>query len=258
MCSTSTTNINNNNNNNSIILSSSSLSPSTTMMLLLSPYGIIMDTTPLRKLWHGQPLMRFVHTDDLIRLCGSLSAAYKQTTTTTTQIITNDHDNNNNNYDDDDEQVIQSLRVRIATHLDGPYQWYELLVIESEPHLQIIIQPSNKKNHEALSDDDEKQSWMHHAVENGVTIVAHALVVLVQLLQDHAGYQLKNVPYELTDKMLSMLAWTGLIKDMGLAKTVVDRLLDQCMSHITLYMEQTLKHHHQHPTNSPTLCKMFV
>ncbi|KAI7861014.1 hypothetical protein BDC45DRAFT_552347 [Circinella umbellata] len=189
-----------------------------TMMLILSPYGIIIDTTPSRKLWHGQPLMRFVHTDDLIRLCSSLT-----------------------------------------THLNTPYRWYELIVIQSEPHLQIVIQPTTNKTHNnnnnnnslLLSDDNEKQSWIHHAVENGVTMMAHALVVLVQLLQDHAGYKLKNVPYELTDKMLQMLAWTGLIKDMGFAKTIVDRLLDQCMTHITLYLDQAL----EHSNTSSSLCK---
>ena len=235
-------------NNNTMI-------PRATMALMLSPYGIIIDTTPSRKPWHGQPLMRFVHTDDLIQLCGSLSAAYKETIPNTSSII-NYHTSNRNNSNKEQS----SLKVRIATHLDTPYRWYELIVVESEPHLQIIIQPthtSNKnKNHDnsilSDDDDDEKQSsWMHHAVENGVTIVAHALVVLVQLLQDHAGYKLQNVPYELTDKMLSLLAWTGLIKDMGFAKSIVDRLLDQCMTHIALYMDQAL----QHSNSTSSLCK---
>ncbi|KAI8140525.1 hypothetical protein BJV82DRAFT_622926 [Fennellomyces sp. T-0311] len=185
-----------------------------TMMVMLSPYGTILDTCPSRKAWHGQPLMRFVHTDDLIRLCAGLSAAYKHI------------------------MLDEPLKVRIAQKADD-YRWYELAVVESEPQLQIVIQPS---------DDDGKQSWIHHALENGVTIVAHALVVVVQLLQDH-GYHIKNVRYELTDRMLNMLAWAGLVKDLGLAKTLVDRLLDNCVS---WYMDHALKH------TGPGLCDVVV
>ncbi|KAI9498545.1 hypothetical protein BDB00DRAFT_798407 [Zychaea mexicana] len=218
-----------------------------TIMLILSPYGIILDTSPCRKVWHGQPLMRFVHSDDLIRLCGSLSAAYKQ------QLNNNIFHINDEREDSQDSP----LEVRITTSLyngeeEERYRWYELIVVESEPQLQIIVQPSRSSSRRALSYDDEKQSWMHHAVENGVTIVAHALGVLVQLLEDHAGYQLKNIPYELTDRMLSMLAWTGLIKDMGLAKAIVDKLLDQCLKHIACYMDQALEH------SNPGLCKAIV
>lgn len=207
-----------------------------TILLILSPYGTIVDGSVDN--WNDQPIMRFVHNDDLIQLCASLSLAYKQKNNTTQQ----------------HRIRIQSPCLKINE--DSPYQWYAL-TIAAHPQsqkLSVILEPSKPV---ASSPTTHIYDWIVtdlrnrilRALEHGLVFVAQALVTLVQVLQNR-GFQFKSLRPEITERLLGMLAWTGFVKDLGLARSLVDKLLDQC---IEWYLDQALK---SGPT--PRLCESLI
>lgn len=184
-------------------------------VVLLSPYGIVLRSSQFL-LPEGQPFMRFVHPDDLVRLCSGFSQACKQ------------------------PMMARLLRIRISFSGgdQNDYRWYEITALG---YYQQRIAVSMHPVEPTVAERHTLSSWawdrLHDVVESGVTAMTRAIVVLVQTMQEH-GYQLKNIRSEVIEGLLSMLAWTGLVKDIGLARSLVDKLLDGC---IDWYMDQALK-----------------
>ncbi|KAI9311802.1 hypothetical protein BX666DRAFT_2031652 [Dichotomocladium elegans] len=181
--------------------------------IALSPYGIILDSSPRRD-WLGQPLMRFVHTEDLIPLCAGLSAACKQ--------------------------IMCPIRMRVRMAVAHPwYEWHELTIVECQKQwVSMVVEAEYQEQHTPSPSSSSWQGRINHVVENGVVVVAHALVALVQLLQEH-GFQLKSIRPEMTDHLLQLLEWAGLVKDTSTARSFLNHLFDRC---IAWYMDHAIKH----------------
>lgn len=182
--------------------------------ILISPYGIVIDTDPSNNSWNGHPLMRFIHTDDLIPFCAGLSAAYKQRHAVCTQHPIRF-----------DARILDPQRQIFSWHEITVFDYSEncLLIIDSLSHKQ----PNMRGN---CAHDASSGSWkhrLHDLIENGFIIVAHALLSLAHILHEH-GYHLKPFCPDVVERLLNLLEWSGIIKDVEATRSLLHHYLEHC------------------------------
>lgn len=183
--------------------------------ILVSPYGVVINTDPVNNSWNGRPFMRFVHTDDLVSFCAGLSAAYKQRFTACTQ-----------------------HPIRFEARILDPqlqiFQWCEITVFDYYENRLLIVYSSSRKQQlemrNSCADDALFGSWkqcLHDLLENGFIIVTHALLSLAHIMHDH-GYHLKLFCPEVLERLLSLLEWSGIIKDIDTTRSLLHHYLEHC------------------------------
>lgn len=134
----------------------------------LTMYGTIeaaFKSPSLPLLAVGQPIMRFIHSDDVQQFCSALSQSGKNNT-------------------------INTLQLRILRHED--YQWSDITVmtIEGGRKVLCIIKPTHDmiKREEHCYDNllretvTQIQSKFWYAIENGMNLVAHSLAASLLLV----------------------------------------------------------------------------
>ncbi|KAG1494528.1 hypothetical protein G6F54_007817 [Rhizopus delemar] len=189
-------------------------SPSDLSVLLLSIYGTIEAISPggigICKSWVGQPVMRYIHSDDLKKFCASTSRATRSLSI-----------------------------VQLSARLESG-EWFDWTVMPVENKLIYLIRPSSTENdpkeipvvHQLVTEAQRKFS---EALENGVTWLTHhlayGLLILVQTLwglstyRTELNYLIKKRPE--IDLVCQLMGYFGVSKNKS--RSWIDQCVDQTL-----------------------------
>ncbi|KAI7874025.1 hypothetical protein K492DRAFT_174902 [Lichtheimia hyalospora FSU 10163] len=156
--------------------------------------------------------MRFVHSDDLISFCAGLSAAYKQRLATCTQ-----------------HPIRFDARILDPQH--QIFEWREITVFDCYENCLLTVNSSSHKQQLKMkyncTDHVPWKHRLHDLIENGFIGVTHTLLSLVHVMHEH-GYHLQPFCSDVIERLLSLLEWSGIIKDIDKTRSLLHYYLEHC------------------------------